>query len=253
MKKFGKIIIFTGSKGGCGQSFIANCVANYLAIKTNYNILMIDMNTGSRDSRTFYHITNEEIVTPADICHVKKKPSIEDIKNLIVNFGNSLSYIFPPLQKQDKTYSYMFIQYLFRQLANIFDLIVVDCDMLIDFNIKNGSIFDLSDELMIVSLADKISVSNLNLIISYFLKTKESLSMKVIINKYNIRPAVSIFRLNSLVRYPVSQFIPYDRDIENLYLTKGPSGIFKYNLKIVKDISQLAEGLTGVITDPDNI
>ena len=57
-------------------------------MKTNYNILMIDMNTGSRDSRTIYHTVNEEIMTIADIYYEKKKPAIEDIKKVIVNFKN---------------------------------------------------------------------------------------------------------------------------------------------------------------------
>jgi len=252
MKIFGKTIIFTGSKGGCGQSFAANCIANYLAIKTSFNILMIDMNVGSRDSRTIYDAANEEIVTIADIYHEKKKPTISDIKKIISNFNNSLNYIFPPLKQQNNVFSYTFLKYLFNLFTDNFDLVIADCDMFVDFNVKNGSIFDLSDELIIVSLADKVSVSNLNSIIGYFTKTKENLNIRVLINKYNIKPSISIFNLNSMVRYPISQFLPYDRDIENLYLTKGPASIFKYNLKLVNDLSQIAESIIKIIPDTNN-
>lgn len=252
MKIFGKTIIFSGSKGGCGQSFTANCIANYLAIKTNYNILMIDMNAGSRDSRTIYNAANEEIVTIADIYDGKKKPAITDIKKVIVNFSNSLNYVFPPLKQQNKVFSYTFLKYFFKLLKDNFDLIIVDCDMFVDFNIKNGSIFNLSDELIIISLADKVSVSNLNSVISYFLRSKENLNLRVLINKYNIRPSVSILKLNSLVKYPISHFLPYDRDIENLYLTKGPASIFKYNLKLANDLGQIAESIIRIIPDINN-
>ncbi|MDD3519796.1 MAG: AAA family ATPase [Actinomycetota bacterium] len=252
MKIFGKVIIFTGSKGGCGQSFVANCVANYCAIKTNYNILMIDMNAGSKDSRAIYNISKEELMSIADIYSQKKKPSISEIKKIIVNFNNSLSYIFPPLKHQEQFFTYTFLKYLFNLFKGIFDLVIIDCDLFVDFNIKKGSIYDLSDELIIVSLADKVSVSNLNSMIDYFSKGKENLNIKVLINKYNIKPSIPLFNLNSLIRYPISQFLPYDRDIENLYLTKGPASIFKYNLKLINDLSQVAESLIMTIFNDYN-
>jgi len=252
MKVFGKTIIFTGSKGGCGQSFTANCIANYLSVKTSYNILMVDMNADSRDSRTIYDASNEEIMTIADIYSEKKKPSIADMKKIIINFKNSLNYVFPPLRQQNKVFSYAFLRYLFRLFADNFDLIIVDCDMFVDFSLKKGSIFDLSDELIIVSLADKVSVSNLNSMINYFSRSEENLNIKILINKYNMGPSLSLSNLNSHVRHPISYFLSYDRDIENLYLAKGPASIFKYNLKPVNDLRQIAESIIKTIPDTDN-
>ncbi len=252
MKIFGKIIIFTGTKGGCGQSFIANTVASYMAIKTKFNILMIDMNTGSRDSRALFKMTEEDILTIADIYNGKKKLVINDIKKIIVNFNNSLNYIFPPLRIENKIFNYGFLKNLFKLFKEIFDLIIVDCNMFVDFNIKNGSIFDLSEELIIVSLPDEVSVFNLNSILSYFLKTKENPELKVIINKYNIKPAIPFFKLNSLVKYPINQLLPYDRDIEALYLSKGPADIYKYNLTLVNTLKKIAEDIMKEISETDN-
>ena len=67
MTKEGKIILFMGSKGGCGQTFISNCIANYLASHSALNILMIDMNLGSKDSRIIYKISEEDVRTIFDI------------------------------------------------------------------------------------------------------------------------------------------------------------------------------------------
>jgi cellulose biosynthesis protein BcsQ len=252
MKIFGKTIIFTGSKGGCGQSFIANCIASYLAIKTRFNILMIDMNTGSRDSRAVFKMADEDIMTIADIYNKKKKPVIADIKKIIVNFNNSLSYIFPPLKQNNGIFNYGFLKNLFKLFANIFDIIIVDCNMFVDFNIKEGSIFDLSDELVIVSLPDEVSVFNLNSMLGYFLKSKENLDLKIIINKCNVRPAVPFFKLNSLVRYPINHLLPYDRDIEALYLLKGPADIFKYNLTLINSLTGIAKNMIKTIPDANN-
>lgn len=252
MKIFGKIIIFTGSKGGCGQSFTANTIASYLAVKTKFNILMIDMNVGSRDSRALLKISGEDILTISDIYNEKKKPKINDIKKVIFNFNNSLNYIFPPLILQNKNFNFGFIKNLFGLLKNIFDLIIVDCNRSVDFIIKDGSIFDLGDELIIVSLPDEVSVFNLNLMLSSFLNSKEYKSIKIIINKYNIRPAIPVFKLNTIIKHPIEHLLPYDKDIEGLYLAKGPANIFKYNLTLVNNLKKIAEEAVKEISETED-
>jgi len=248
MKDSGITIFFTGSKGGCGKSFIANCIANYIAVKSIYKVLMVDMNIGSKDSRTLYHIENEEIMTITDLnnnCDI----DIDDIRKIILNFGNSLNYIFPPLKYQKIFFNYAFLQKLFELFKNNFDVIIVDSDICIDFSIKDKSIFYFADELMLISLIDKISITNLNPIISYFYRLREKINIKIIINKYNIKPSIPFLILNSMIKHPISHFIPYDKDIENLYLTKGPGSIFNYNLKIIKDLSLIGENIINMIAD----
>ena len=60
------------------------------------------------------------------------------------------------------------------------------------------------------------------------------------INKYNLKPALSSTGLSNILGYPITTFIPYDRDIEELVNTRGPGHIFSYNLKIAKNISGFA-------------
>ncbi|MCE5329813.1 ParA family protein [bacterium] len=248
MKNSGIVIFFTGSKGGSGQSFIANCIANYISIKSIYKVLMVDMNIGSRDSRIIYHVEDEEIMTITDLnndCNI----DVGALKKMIFNFENSLNYIFPPLKYQKNIFKYDFLQNLFEIFKSNFDVILVDCDMFVDFNIKDNSIFCFADEIILISLPDKISVYNLNSIISYFCHLREKIDIKIVINKYNIKPSIPFLFLNSTIRYPINHFIPYDRDIENLYLTKGPGSIFNYNLKIVKDLSLIAENIINMLVD----
>jgi len=110
-------------------------------------------------------------------------------------------------------------------------------------NKKENNILDNIDKLLFVSLPDLISLSNLNIIIKQFAGFIDYLSPEVIINKYNIRPSISFSLLSTILKYPVDYFVPFDRDIEHLYLEKGPSHIFKYNLKIVRDLSVIGNNL----------
>ena len=71
----------------------------------------------------------------------------------------------------------------------------------------------------------------------------EYLNPKLIINKYNTKPSVSFALLNTILKYPVEYFLPFDRDIEQLYLEKGPAYIFKYNLKITRDLAAISDNL----------
>ena len=63
-----------------------------------------------------------------------------------------------------------------------------------------------------------------------------SYSFDIVINKFNVRPAISFSKINNFVRHPIKAFIPYDRDIEFLFLNRGPFSIFNYNLRIVRNI-----------------
>jgi len=69
-KEEGKIITILGSKGGCGKSFISNCISNYLAVNTSKNILLIDFNIGRIDSRIIYKVQESNIRTIFDIKNI---------------------------------------------------------------------------------------------------------------------------------------------------------------------------------------
>lgn len=124
MAKEGKIILFMGSKGGCGQTFISNCIANYLASHSALNILMIDMNFGSKDSRIIYKISEEDVRTIFDIKDDVKNLDEKILKKIIVNFSNSLNYIFPPLNYDiSKKLSFKLLEKILKILKRSFNLI----------------------------------------------------------------------------------------------------------------------------------
>ena len=250
MTKEGKIILFMGSKGGCGQTFISNCIANYLASHSALNILMIDMNFGSKDSRIIYKISEDDVRTIFDIKDDVKNLDEKILKKIIVNFSNSLNYIFPPLNYDiSKKLSFKLLEKILKILKRSFNLIILDCNFYIDFNINSGSLFDLIDEIVLVSLPNIISLGNLNVLLKYFLNFKEYLDIKVMINKFNLRPALPFSSINNVIKYPIDLFLPYDKDIEQLYVMKGPASIFSYNLRIVRDLMEMSKRIEEEVRD----
>ena len=100
---------------------------------------------------------------------------------------------------------------------------------------------DLVDKYVFISLPDLVSLNNLNLMVKNIVCDEFSYECDILINKFNTRPAVSAAGLNSILKYPVNAFIPYDRDIEFLANSRGPDSIFDYNLRITRNLKGLSQ------------
>lgn len=243
-KDEGKIIVVAGSKGGCGQSFICNCLGNNLAAKTDKNILIMDFNTGRTDSRLIYRTQEKDIRSIYDIKNMSGGFDETLLKKIVVNFNNSLNLIFPPLYFDNlKTLTLKNFIMILSALKKYFDVILIDSPFSFSLSIYESDIHEFVDKLLLVSTPDLISLSNLNILINQLKGSIEYLSPQIIINKYNTKPSVSFSVLNTIIKYPVEYFLPFDRDIEQLYLEKGPACIFRYNLKITRDIAAICDKL----------
>ncbi len=240
----GKIIAVAGSKGGCGQSFICNCIGNYLAVNTDKNVLIMDLNTGRIDSRIIYRTEEKNIRSIYDIKNMSGEVDETLLKKIVVNFSNSLNLILPPLYFDNiKTVTLKNFTRILSALRKYFDVILIDDPFPFCLSSNENNIHELVDKLLMVSTPDLISLSNLNIIISQLKGSLEYLNPHIIINKYNTKPSVSFSLLNTILKYPVEYFVPFDRDIEQLYLERGPACIFKYNLKITRDLAAISGNL----------
>ena len=236
-----KVVLFSGSKGGCGCSFITACASAYLAEKTNKNILLLDLNTGKKDSRIIFNVASDDVRDLGDIEDIINELDISILRKLVINFDSSLNLILPSLKmEKHKIFCDKNLETILDVLKNNFDIIFIDFPYCLFTQIK----LDFSeyiDKFIIISLADLISVNNLNLLANNICCDTPSYNFDVVINKFNVRPSISPSRLNSILSRPVKAFIPYDRDVEFLFLNRGPFSIFNYNLRIVRNIAELSE------------
>lgn len=236
-----KTILFCGSKGGSGCSFVAYCVSAYLAKNTDKNILLLDLNNGKKDSRIIFDISSENSRDLGDIEEVISDIDEAILRRLVINFDNSLNLVIPSLKlEKNKILNAENLESFLDIIKKSFDIICIDfpyyffLNQKIDYN-------EYIDKHVIISLPDLISINNLSLLAENICGLDLSFNLDVVINKYNLRPSISPSRLNSILKYPVKAFIPYDRDIELLFLNKGPFSIFNYRLQIVKSLAELSK------------
>jgi Flp pilus assembly CpaE family ATPase len=243
-KKDSKILFFAGSKGGCGCSFISNAVAAYYAKSKNKNVLLADLNCGKKDSRLLFNLSlKSNLRDIGDIEFDFKEIDFNVLKRLVVSLDDSLHIVLPPLKfEKASLMTGKNLNLLLDSLSGLFDLVIVDTPFYL-LQDKNIDFLEHADMFILVTQADLISISNLEVIISNLCLENMPARFEIVINKFNSKPVISPPRIISMLKAPVSIFIPYDRDIELLYLTRGPAPMFDYNLRITKAISDFAESL----------
>jgi len=238
-----KVVLFSGSKGGCGCSFITYCVSTYLARETTKNILLLDLNVGKKDSRVVFNLSDDSQRDLGDAEKVIDELDTSILKRLVINFENSLNLILPPIKiEKARIIDKDPLGKILDVLKDHFDIICVDFPNYL-FSQSELCLKEFVNKLVFISLPDLISVNNLNVLTGNIICDEPYYDFDIIINKYNTRPAVSPSGLNNILKYPIDAFIPYDRDIEFLMLNRGPDSIFKYNLRIIQNISAFSRKL----------
>ncbi len=238
----GKTILFCGSKGGCGASFISYTVASYLALKKEQNILLLDLAVGSYSSRVAFDLQEKETKDLGDIKRRSKEIDTTLLRNLVINTESTLNLILPPLDQGKDFLKQLDLAVFLDKASMHFDVIVVDLPLWM-LNRLECELLKEMERMVIVSSPSLVSITNLNLILSKIGQSQLGLDTDLVINKYNLRPSISPSIINSYVNHPIKAFIPYDKDIDFLFLNKGPASIFKYNLRITSSLASFSDSL----------
>lgn len=239
-----KTIVFTGSSGGTGTSFLAACTASWFALNEDKSTLLLDLNQYSMDSRQVFDLQGSEIKDLGDIGTGIEEIDFEIIKRLSINLENSLDLILPP---KSPGFSDIFdrqkLKEFIERLKGFFEIIIIDMPRMI-FGRILCELDDIATRSVIISLPHEISLKNAYMILNEVLTSRCLCPADLIVNKYNLKPVIHPSKIGSLLPIPVKAFIPYDKDIEYLFFKEGPSSIYKYNLRMVRIIKELIGSLT---------
>ncbi|MGM0367641.1 MAG: AAA family ATPase [Actinomycetota bacterium] len=239
-----KKIFFCGVKGGCGNTFISNCIATYFAEKIEKNILLLDLSMCS-SNRIIYNLTEKEVKDLGNVEGEIDKLDLTALRNLVINLENNLNLILPPINIVNSLlYNRRAISRLLGILENYFDIIFIDFPRLLVKFLFPETVKEI-DKFIFISEPNYVSTFNLSKILDFLNHDGLCIEADIAINKFNLRPSISPTGLNNYLSYPIKAFIPYDKDIEFLFLNKGPSSIFKYNLRIVKSIIEMSNSIYG--------
>lgn len=234
-------IIISSAKGGSGCSFISNSLAAWFSRFKNKNVVLLDFNIGKKDSRIIFNIKQEAIKDIGDIACSFDDINLNMLKKLVINTSTSLNVVLSPLNKEKiGVINPKNVHSLLNKLIKVFDIVVIDFPyhLILD---RGYDFLEYCDKFIIVSQSDYISINNTEILINNIMLENMNSRFEIVINKFNIKPVIPYARIINILKFPVSSFIPYDPDIEFLYITKGPTSIFDYNLRVVKAISNFAE------------
>lgn len=239
------IIIFTSAKGGSGCSFMVNTIASYMAKKTTLNVLLIDMNIGRMDSRIIFGIKGPAARDLGDFPEGRDRLNTLGLKKIVINLENSLNLILPPLRIEKASFLGGYsLALLIEAVRNHFDLICIDMPEYLLTQIDMAEL-DISDRFVFITLPDIFSANNTRILMDHISEYRSQHDFYLVVNKYNLKTAISFTGLSNILGYPIATFIPYDRDIEDLVNKRGPGHVFRYGLKITRNISSFAARLYG--------
>lgn len=236
------IIIFTSARGGSGCSFLAYTVAEYMARKTTLNVVLVDLNVGRMDSRMVFNL-DSYVKDMGELQAPINNLDTNGLKKIVINMEDSLNIILPSLDRENRDiFNTESLNIFTESLRDHFDLVIMDmtADLLSQLDLEE---IDISDRFVVVTLPDSISAYNTRLLNDHIRRYRSSNDIYLAVNKYNLRSSVSPTGLSNIIQHPVAAFIPYDRDIENMVNTRGPGSIFRYELKVVRNISALAKSI----------
>jgi Flp pilus assembly CpaE family ATPase len=220
-----------------------------MAQKTTLNVLLLDMNSGKLESRTIFDIGGPEARDLGDLPENMERLDTCLLKKLVINMENSLNIILPSLKMDNssilKTEN---LKAFIEILRDHFDIICIDMPAHILGYIALEQI-DISDRFVFICLPDLFSAGNIRILMDHVRDYSYCYDFLLVINNYNIKPAISPAGLSKIIKYPIASFMPYDRDLGEIFHTRGPGHMLNHDLRLTRNISGLAERiLRGILT-----
>jgi hypothetical protein len=187
------------------------------------------MNPNREDARYIFKISNDFEKNVSDLENIINDLDLNVMKKIISNLENSLNVIL----SGRKAVSLDNLLKLLSFIKDYFDLIFVDFP-LGSYDASEFYKISFIDKFILITSPGLIPLINLSKNIQK-LKDIDCLNkVSLIANMCGRLSDVSF--LNRLVKFPIDLLLPFDRDIENLFLSGKPQMIFKYNLKLIKNL-----------------
>jgi pilus assembly protein CpaE len=186
----GKVITVYSNKGGLGKTSISTNIAVALAQQGNSSVALIDLNLQLGDVATFLDLNPK--YTISDISKNIERLDEDYIRSSFEKYNfprqapkHTVYVLADPISvEQCEEISAEHINTIITLCKNFFDFVVIDLSSSLDN--KTITAIDLSDHVLLVTLANLPSIKSANRVLSLFkeLGYKED-KIKVILNRYS--------------------------------------------------------------------
>ena len=205
-KSESRLIVFLGTKGGCGVTTLAANFALALAQESEGNTLLIDFGLPLGDAAI-----NLGIKTEYSVANALQDPDRLDAKllsTLVVKHSTGLSVLASPSDFTDNTTPLESIDKLVSVAREAYEFVVVDVGSRID--LLNTSLFDKSAIVYLITQVGISEMLNANRMVSKFFFTRDE-TLQIVLNRY--KPSDLLFdekKITEALTRPAQWKIPDD-------------------------------------------
>lgn len=240
----GKVITVFSNKGGLGKTTIAVNLAMELAKSDEtQKTVIVDINNYLGDVTAFLDMTpTYDIQFVVDKLH--SSPTLTDIISTYKGADNLYVLADSPYRENSEDISANALISLFNALRKEFRYIVVDCSSAITN--KTKMLFDITDKILLVTVANLPTINNCKKCLDFFAKNKTDNKLLMILNRYSQADECSITDIEDYLSCNFSATVPNDWQTVSGAINKGLtvnefennsviSNSFKRLARIIKD------------------
>ena len=204
----GKVITVYSNKGGLGKTAIAVNLAMELSQSDKTKkVLLLDINNYLGDVTTFLNMT-----PTYDIQYIIDKMNTvlpSQLSEIIAKYSGNLYVLAdsPYREYRNDIPSETLIS-LFNLLRKEFEYIIVDCSSAISN--KNNTLFELSDRILLITVANLPTINNCKRCLEFFSKLKMSEKLLMVLNRYSQSDEVNITDIQDYLSLNFAATVPND-------------------------------------------
>ena len=175
----GKVMVFLGTKGGCGVTTLAANFAVALAQETGRRTLLIDLGLPLGDAAINLGVTAQYSTVDAfrDIARLDSR----FLATLLTTHSSELSILAAPNEFNDSDPPLDAIDKLLVVARQSFDYIVVDCGSRLD--LRSSALFDPASAIYLVAQVGVTELRNANRLLTQYFSNRGR-HLHVILNRY---------------------------------------------------------------------
>jgi Flp pilus assembly CpaE family ATPase len=219
-KTHGKLLVFVGSKGGCGVTTVACNVAIGLAQNPDQRILLIDFALPIGDAALCLGIAAD--YSTEDALRKVDRLDANSLQNLLVKHRSGVFVLAAPTKVPEVEVSKGAVERLITIARREFDHVVVDVGSRID--VAANVLFEDASTIYLVTQTGISELRNSNRLISQFF-TERGSNLEIVINRFDARQeSMNEDVVAKALGRPVRWKIPDDQDAARA-LQSGDSGL----------------------------